>query len=651
VVADPRVPPARLTAWRGTVSYTIHPGRKGADPVRPPHDSDPAPAPQPAAEPGPLGTVAASAGGATQAPSAAPDPGAEAAGPPAPPGAADELLAAAALAPVTVTPVPRPGRRARARAAVRREWRRSALAAAAGIALALAFPPFGLWVLSPVAVAALALLTRGRAARQGAWTGFAFGVPFFVLLLAWLRVVGWDAVAGLSVIEAVFLAALGAGLATVSGLPGWPVWGGCLWVAEEALRDRLPFGGFPWGRLAFANTGSSFTPLAALGGAPLVTFAVALAGGLGAAAALRLWRLTGPPPLPARPARFAALPARERPLRTGWSVRAVAPIAGALALATAASVAGFAVPVATAPDGSVRIAVVQGNVQRPGLHFLGRPLKILNNHVDATLKLAAEVKAGTVPRPDLVIWPENSSDLDPFTYPQAYARISEAVRAIGVPVLVGTLVDGPDADHVQNEGIVWDPTTGPGAEYTKQHPVPFGEYVPYRKELTKVVKRLDEIPLDFYPGDHTGVLQVGPARLGDVICFEVAYDGIVRDTVNSGARMLVVQTNNATYGRTGEPEQQLAMAKLRAVEHGRTVVTAATSGISAIVEPDGTVARRTREFTQAVISARVPLRDGHTLADRVGAIPEWSLAIVGLLSCGAAIVLARRERDGTKGRQ
>src|SRR4029077_10919597 len=131
-----------------------------------------------------------------------------------------------------------------------------------------------------------------------------------------------------------------------------------------------------------------------------------------------------------------------------------------------------------------------------------------------------------------------SSDLDPFQDPAAYQRIDEAVKAVGVPTLVGALVDGPDAQHVQNEGIVWDPVTGPGASYTKQHPVPFGEYVPFRAELTKVISRLDQIPRDFYMGKSTGVLKIAGARLGDVICFEVAYDEIVRDTVNAGARAL-----------------------------------------------------------------------------------------------------------------
>ncbi|MEV6011365.1 apolipoprotein N-acyltransferase [Streptomyces sp. NPDC051976] len=517
---------------------------------------------------------------------------------------------------------PRASRRKRFAALARRSAPSTAVAALSGAALNLAFPPYDVWPMSIVGVAALSLLMRGRTVRQGAWLGFAFGVPFFMWLLSWLDVVGWDAVIGLSVAEAAFLAALGAALVVTRRLPLWPLWAAALWVTEELARDRLPFGGFPWGRLAFANTGSPFTPLAALGGAPLVTFAVALSGTLLAAAAVAAARLRTAP----------------------RDLRGALPGAGALLLSAAVLGSGLLVPVHTNATDHVKIAVVQGNVQQPGLHFLGRPMMILDNHVQATLKLAADIRAGRVPKPDLVLWPENSSDLDPFSNPAAYDKITSAVQAVGVPVLVGALVDGPDATHVQNEGIVWDPQTGPGAHYTKQHPVPFGEYVPFRKELTKVISRLDEIPRDFYHGKGTGVLQIGPARLGDVICFEVAYDSIVRDTVNAGARAIVVQTNNATYGRTGQPEQQLAMSKLRAVEHGRAVVTAATSGISAIVAPNGKIEQRSKEFTQQVLSADIPLRDEITVADRVGTVPEWTLAMVGLLSCAAAFALGRRDR-------
>ncbi|MEU9131267.1 apolipoprotein N-acyltransferase [Kitasatospora sp. NPDC048540] len=515
-------------------------------------------------------------------------------------------------------PRQRPGRLARIRAGLPR----TGLAVLAGLLLAASFPPYDLWPLSFLAVAGFSLLTRGRTVRQGAWTGFAFGLPFFLALLSWLRVIGWDATIGLSVVEALFLALLGGALALTSRLPGWPLWTACLWVTQEWARDRLPLGGFPWGRLAFANTASPFTPLAALGGAPLVTFAVALSGALLAWAALRL--RNGP--------------RRSFPLAAPGAV-------GALA----ALLAGYLVPVPTGADDTVKVALVQGNVAKPGMDFLGRPMMVLNNHAAETERLAADVAAGRAPRPDIVIWPENSSDLDPYSDPAAYARIDEAVRSIGVPTLVGALVDGPDAQHVQNNGIVWDPASGPGASYTKQHPVPFGEYVPFRAELSQVIERLQRVARDFYPGTHNGVMQLGPARIGDVICFEVAYDEIVRDTVNDGGRVLVVQTNNATYAESGQPEQQLAMSRLRAVEHGRAVLIAATSGISAVIAPDGSVVSRTEELTPAVLNAVVPLRDGTTVADRVGAAPEWALAVTGLLACGfaAATGLRRRRRGGT----
>lgn len=537
-------------------------------------------------------------------------------------------------------PARRPGRLRRLGAAARRLWPASLVAALAGVALALAFPPYDLWPLSVLAVAALSFLTRGRTGRQGAWLGFAFGFPFFLVLLKWLNTIGWDVVVGLSLLQALFLMVLGSGLALTSRLPLWPLWAACLWVAEELVRDRQPLGGFPWGRLAFANTQTPFTPLAALGGAPLVTFAVALCGALLAWAGWAGWRLVAEH-------RAAAGGRGERP-----APRRALPAIGAASLAAAVGLSGYAVPVGTDAADTVRIAVVQGNVQQPGMDFLGRPMLILNNHVEATEQLAADVAAGRVEQPDLVIWPENASDLDPYKYPEARQAIDRAVAAVGVPILVGALVDHPTKEgYVENQGIVWDPVTGPGASYTKQHPVPFGEYVPFREQLSTFISRLERVPRDFYPGDRTGVLDVGPARLGDVICFEVAYDGIVRDTVNAGARALVIQTNNATYGRTGQPEQQLAMSSLRAVEHGRAVVTAAPSGLSAIVAPDGTVEQVTEEFTQDVLVGELPLRDARTVADRVGAAPEWALAGLGLLAWLAVPVRARGRTGRGRGEQ
>jgi apolipoprotein N-acyltransferase len=477
------------------------------------------------------------------------------------------------------------------------------VAAALGSALLLwqAFPPAGHALLAPFGVALLVLSCRGTRLRTGAGLGLLHGLAFFLLHITWTgAIAGPVALVALCLLEALFLAGMGAALSASTRLPGWPLWVAAVWTLQEALRSRLPFGGFPWGRLAFSQPDSWATGLAAVGGAPLVTFAVALVGGVVAVLVSR---------------------GAEPPVLAAWGVVAVAVVA-----------VGPFVP--RPVDGpSVRVALVQGNVPRLGLNAFAQRAAVLGNHAKATHDLAADVRAGRTPRPDLVVWPENASDLDPYTDPQAAATIDSAVRDIGVPVLVGAVLDGP-GDKVRNSGIVWDPVSGPGEMYVKQHPVPFGEYMPFRSLLKSVSSKVDLVPRDFAAGDRTGELRVGPATLGDVICFEVAYDGLVRDAVRAGGEVLVVQTNNASFGRSGETDQQLAMGRLRAVEHGRAVLVAATSGRSAVVQPDGRVTARTDVFTRALVVADVPRRTQRTLADRLGLLPELVLSLLG---AGAAV--------------
>ncbi len=208
-------------------------------------------------------------------------------------------------------------------------------------------------------------------------------------------------------------------------------------------------------------------------------------------------------------------------------------------------------------------------------------------------------------------------------------------------MLVGAVLDGP-GDQVSNSGIVWDPVSGPGERYVKRHPVPFGEYIPYRSLVRRITTKVDLVPRDFAAGDEPGVLTVGPVTLGDVICFEVAYDDLVRDVVTGGGRLLVVQTNNATFGRSAETTQQLAMGRLRAVEHGRAVLVSATSGVSAVLAPDGRVVDSAPVFTREVLMAQVPVRDRLTLATRLGALPEAALCLLAAL--GLLAPAGRRRR-------
>ncbi|MBW8483448.1 apolipoprotein N-acyltransferase [Actinomadura parmotrematis] len=548
-------------------------------------------------------------------------------------------------------PGPGVGRAAVLRRGGRAGWPRTLLAVAAGPLMWAAFPPQDLTPLAPVGVAMLAAALYGQRARTGAWLGLLAGLAFFLPVLTGIARIGPDAWAGLSLVEALYWLPLGALGALVTRLRGWPVWSAALWVADEALRGRAPFGGFPWARLAFSQTATPLTPYAALGGAPLVTFVTALIGGLLAyaalavAAALRTHRASAT----AAPEEGSAGP-EESPAGGGarvlvravwravWRPVAVAAAGGALLVG-----GGLAIPVPTGGR-PVTVAVVQGNVPRLGLDFLGQRRAVLDNHVSATRRLAAQVRAGTVARPELVVWPENASDLDPYREADAYAAIDGAVKDIGVPVLVGALVDTPDGTKVENRGIVWDPRTGPGNYYVKRHPVPFGEYVPFREVLTKMIKRFELVPRDFAKGTRSGVMRLGPVDIGDVICFEVAYDQEVRDVARGN--VLVVQTNNATYGRTTLPPQQIAMSRLRAVEHGRTILVAATSGISAIVAPDGRMIHRSREFVPDVAVAGVAARTGRTVADRAGAGPEWALTALGLGAAAAAGVLGRRKNEG-----
>jgi apolipoprotein N-acyltransferase len=496
------------------------------------------------------------------------------------------------------------GRRTRHRP--RPDRRKLVGALLAGVLLGLAFPPLGAWPLAVVAVAALSLLCRGATARHAAALAFAFGLSFFVLLLRWLHVVGWDAVVGLSGLEAVFLIPVGVGFAWTTGRRGWPLWQAAIWVAAEALRVRVPFGGLPWGRLAFAQADAPFGRLAALGGMPLVSFAVALVGCLLAAALVQLG-------------------ARSR---RGTLTH--------VAILAAVACLGWAVPLPSGGADTATVAVVQGNVPRAGYDTAEQQQVVFANHLEATHALAAAVREGRSPQPDIVIWPENSADLDPFEEPLVSFRITAAVDDIGAPTLIGAVLDGGPR-YVRNAGIVWNPNAGPGELYVKRHPVPFGEYLPMRRLVTKLIARFDRVPRDFQPGPRPGLLQMGSIHLGELICFEVAYDNLVHDVVRGGGRVLVVQTNNATYGHTGQPEQQLEITRLRAIETGRAVVVAATSGISAVISPDGHVVRQSKEFTREVIVRQVPLRAGRTTAMRLGAWPELVLVVLGV----GSIVMCR----------
>ncbi|HEX2497633.1 MAG TPA: apolipoprotein N-acyltransferase [Actinomycetes bacterium] len=488
---------------------------------------------------------------------------------------------------------------------------------ATGAALVLAFPPYDLWWVVVLVPAAFALLVREQPLRWSALIGLLVGLGFFVPFLPWVgHEVGPVPWLILALVQALFFTPLGLALMLVQRLPGWPLWTAAAWVAEEALRGRVPYGGFTWGRLAFSQADGPMLGLAGVGGAALITFAAALAGGL-----------------------------------LAWAVLNRSVRARLLAVAAAAAIvaAGAVVPTAAPDRAPITVAVVQGNVPELGLEFNEERRVITRNNATVTTRLAERVTAGEIAQPDIVVWPENSSDINPYTDAQTRAEIAAAVDAIGAPTLVGALVPTADELTGENTSIAGLPTDGPGATYGKRHPMPFGEYIPLRRIARMITSAVDQQPRDFVAGPDVGLLDMGPTRVGVVICFEVAFDNLVRDAVRAGGEILAVQTNNATFGFTPMTEQQLAMSRIRAVEHGRAVLVSALAGVSAIIGADGAVLARAELHTQDALVADVPPATQRTVATTIGEWPEWIL--VGIAVSAVAVAALRTRRRGATSRE
>ncbi|UQW99896.1 apolipoprotein N-acyltransferase [Streptomyces sp. RerS4] len=497
---------------------------------------------------------------------------------------------------------------------------RIVLAALAGVLLYVSFPPRPLWWLAPFALALLAGCLRGRRARTGFGLGFVFGLGYLLPLLVWtsqgVGPVPWLA---LVTLESLLIGLAGLGIALVGRLPAWPLWAAAVWVATEALRARAPFGGFSWGKLAFGQAEGVFVPLAALGGTPLLSFAVALCG-FGLYEAMRI--------------------ARSHPRR---STAALA----ALAVAAPIGVALAARPLVSdaAEDGTAVAAVIQGNVPRAGFDFNAQRRQVLDNHANRTVQLAEDVKAGRAAKPDFVVWPENSSDIDPYTQPDAYAVIDRAVKAIGVPVAIGSVL-APETGPLRNTMILWDPVKGPTDTYDKRKIQPFGERIPMRSFVRLFSSDVDRVRRDFGPGKEPGVFDMAGTGVGMVTCYEAAFDDAVRSTVRAGAQVIAVPSNNATFGRTEMTYQQLAMDRVRAVEHSRTVLVPVTSGVSAVIRPDGSVVSQTKLFTADALVAEIPLRSTETPATRLGPLPEYALLLVAAGGLGWAWAGRRSRKVG-----
>ncbi|MGQ2912900.1 apolipoprotein N-acyltransferase [Aeromicrobium sp.] len=484
------------------------------------------------------------------------------------------------------------------------------LAAVSGLLSAAAFDPWSVPYTMVVGVALLVWVLRRQAeARVVAvmTTGAVYALAFMAPLIWWMNAVSSGAYVALVVAQTVLLAVIALPLRAALRLPWWPVWGAAAWVLGEQVRGGFPFSGFPWGRLAHTSIDTPLAPYA---------------------------RLVG---MPGTSALLFVLAAMLVVLAGSGLLRRTA----AVAVVVAVILGGLFLPTGLADPGPERrIAAIQGNT--PGAFLTWPRGEIGELHLAETSRLAAAVESGRTQAPDLVIWPENALDVDPFADEALGARIESLVQRIGAPILVGAILDGPTNDTAYNAGVVWN-GDGPGEVYVKRRLVPYGEYVPFRRELGGLVPRFDrDIPRDMLPGDRAGDLQAGSVVVGDTICWDIAYDGIVEDAVRGGAEMLVVQTSNASFTGTSQPAQQFKISRLRAIETGRWVVVPSTNGISGIVDADGRVVQQAPTEEPATLVADVGTATGTTPATAAGRWPAVALVSIGLLGWVLGILHRRR---------
>ena len=478
----------------------------------------------------------------------------------------------------------------------RSRWLRGLSALLAGVVTGLAWQPYGFWPLLLVGLPALTLLVRDgsrlRPRRSAFGVGYLYGLGMLGISISWIHVLGvWIAVL-LIAFEALFFGLLGLTLHLTSALRWWPLAAALCWALIEFLYSRVPFGGFGWIRLAYAAVDTPLAGLLPVIGVAGVSFPVALVA-----------QLVGYAVVVAVAHRHDLATAGRRLLPYGVGVVVLALLGAGLRL----------VPLgADRTDGDLQVGIVQGNVPGRGIEALGRMRSVTNNHLSETVNLMVAARLGATPMPDFILWPENSTDIDPTLDSVTGRTVQAAATIAGRPILVGAVMEGPGPDERQTAALWWDPVAGVLARYNKQNLVPFGEWIPFREQLLPLVPILKEVGAQSVPGTTPGVLTVPLAdrtvKIGDIICFELAYDSTIYDTVSDGAQVLLVQSNNATYGGTGQIEQQFAITRARAMETRREIAVATTNSVSGYIDRDGHVVRRTDEFTAASMVVQMPVR-------------------------------------------
>ena len=446
------------------------------------------------------------------------------------------------------------------------------LSALSGALLSAAFEPVGKWWVAPIAIAvhmyALSI------SRKKVLSSFLFAVTLNLIVLHWSSTfVGslpW-------VILAVGMSIFYLPLALVSkwGMTAYPL----LYILLEELRNRFPFGGFGWVRVAYTQADSPFSKIAAIGGASALSALTLLI-------ALIIFFVT-----------------QRR-------ISAITFLPFLLIL----------IPVNLSTSGNATVLMIQGNVPTLGLDFNSRAKAVFNNHFEKTQEEIAKD-----PNVDFILWPENSVDVDPFLN----ADVNASLNSIQQPLIIGAILN--KGSSLYNTSILWGgelPDT-----YIKQHLTPFGEYIPLRS-LARIISPLVDEVEDFSPGDGGKTFSIGEIKVAPVICYELIDDDLLRQAA-ADSNILAVQTNSATFGMSAESAQQLSITRVRAIEHGRNIASVSTTGYSAIINSSGRVVEQTAMGSADSIRAEVGLIEGQTPRDAAG---DW--ALIGVLV--TLLLVARR---------
>jgi apolipoprotein N-acyltransferase len=494
-------------------------------------------------------------------------------------------------------------------------WAALLVAAASGPVLDAAFPDKGVWPLAFVGVALVLVSLIGRRASSALLVGFIAGAAFYFTHIQWASLfLGPLPMSALAVLESLFFAVgslaitltyrwLPRAFPTPLGRLGLlPIVVAGLWTAREAWASVWPYGGFSWGRVGMSQSDSALSSLYSWLGISGMSVAIVLL----AALSIEAFRFAG----------------THRLVRASVAVA----LASALLLIPAWSIVSTE---------TLRVAAVQGN-GKAGYFDEREPGDLLQAQLDATAPLFGQ-------KVDVVLWPEGSTDYSPVDDPYTAAAFDYVSEQLGAPFVTWAVTERDGATY--NTSILWKAGEGIVDFYDKRHPVPFGEYIPDRTFWRPFAPDLiDLVGREYTPGTTDMVFNVNGVSVGINICFDIVDDQLLAESVDQGAQVIFASSNNADFGRTDESAQQLAIARIRAMELGRSVVNISTVGLSAVIAPDGTITAELPWYTAGSMVEDVPLSTTTTPAAFAGRQLEWFVSGLGLAALVIAGLSARRSR-------